>query len=169
MMMRKGCKIAIICFLLVALSSFVIHKFYVSIYQISYAQEKKMLQITSRIFVDDLNNILKIKYNQKTNLGEPNESANDIALMKKYIFENFTIKVNGQPKTITLANKELEGNVLICYYNIKDISKIKSLEIHNAVLHDYVEDQQNIIQIKLYGKKESMLFTPGNAKGLLKP
>jgi hypothetical protein len=169
MMMRKGCKIALICFLFVAMSSFVMHKFYVSIYQINYAQEKKMLQITSRIFVDDLNNILKIKYNQKTNLGEPNESDNDIALMKKYIFENFTIKVNGQPKTITLANKEMEGNVLICYYNIKDISKIKSLEIHNAVLHDYVEDQQNIIQIKLYGKKESMLFTPGNAKGLLKP
>lgn len=169
MMMKKECKIVIICFLFVALSSFAMHKFYVSIYQINYAQEKKMLQITSRIFVDDLNNILKIKYNQKTNLGEPNESVNDIALMKKYIFENFTIKVNGQPKTITLANKEMEGNVLICYYNIKDVSKIKSLEIHNAVLHDYVEDQQNIIQIKLYGKKESMLFTPGNAKGLLKP
>lgn len=169
MMMKKGCKIVIICFLIVTLSSFAMHKFYVSIYQINYAQEKKMLQITSRIFVDDLNNILKIKYNQKTNLGEPNESVNDIALMKKYIFENFTIKVNGQSKAITLANKEMEGNVLICYYNIKDVSKIKSLEIHNAVLHDYVEDQQNIIQIKLYGKKESMLFTPGNAKGLLKP
>ncbi|HKX85798.1 MAG TPA: DUF6702 family protein, partial [Flavobacterium sp.] len=74
--MKKGYKITIICFLFVALSSFAMHKFYVSIYQINYAQEKKMLQITSRIFVDDLNNILKIKYNQKTNLGEPNESDN---------------------------------------------------------------------------------------------
>jgi hypothetical protein len=35
-------------------------------------------------------------------------------------------------------------------------------------LHDYVEDQQNIIQTNIYSKKQSFLFTPGNAKGLLK-
>jgi hypothetical protein len=63
----------------------------------------------------------------------------------------------------------MEGNVLICYYNVKDIPKIKTLEIHNSVLHDFVDEQQNIIQTTLYGKKQSLLFTPGNAKGLLKP
>lgn len=168
-MKKKGFKIGVICILFIVLSSFAMHKFYVSIYQINYAQDKKMLQITSRIFVDDLNSILKIKYNQKANLGEPNESENDIELMKKYISQNFIIKINGKPKAVTLVNKEMEGNVLICYYSIKDISKIKSLEIYNAVLHDYVEDQQNIIQTTLYGKKQSFLFTPGNAKGLLKP
>lgn len=167
--MKKVGKTVTLCLLFFALSSFAVHKFYVSIYQINYAQDKKMLQITSRIFVDDLNNILKIRFGQKTNLGEPNESPNDVALMKKYIFENFTVKVNGQSKAINMVSKEMEGNVLICYYNVKDISKIKTLEIHNSVLHDYVEDQQNIIQTTLYGNKQSFLFTPGNAKGLLKP
>ncbi|MCL9804754.1 hypothetical protein NAT51_04425 [Flavobacterium amniphilum] len=167
--MKKFLKIVTVSSLLLVMSSFAVHKFYVSIYQINFAQDKKMLQITSRIFVDDLNNMLKIKYNQKTNLGEPNESANDITLMKKYIFENFSVKVNGQSKAINFANKEMEGNVLICYYNVKDIPKIKTLEIHNSVLHDFVDEQQNIIQTTVYGKKQSFLFTPGNAKGLLKP
>ncbi|MCL9808023.1 DUF6702 family protein [Flavobacterium luminosum] len=162
-------KTTLFCSLLMVLSSFSIHKFYVSIYQIDYAQEKKMLQITSRIFVDDLNTILKIKYNQTTNLGEPNESPNDIVLLKKYLSENFSIRVNGQTKTVNLANKEMEGNVLICYYNVKDISKIKTLEIQNSVLHDFAGDQQNIIHTNLYGKKQSFLLTPGNAKALLKP
>lgn len=162
-------KTTLFCSLLIVLSSFSIHKFYVSIYQIDYAQEKKMLQITSRIFVDDLNTILKIKYNQTANLGEPNESSNDIVLLKKYLSENFSIKVNGQTKTVNLANKEMEGNVLICYYNVKDISKIKTLEIQNSVLHDFAGDQQNIIHTNLYGKKQSFLLTPGNAKALLKP
>ncbi len=166
--MRKLSFLAVLVVLFVSVSSFEMHKFYVSIYQIKYAQEKKMLQITSRIFVDDLNNIIKEKYHVKTNLGEPNESAEDIALMKKYIFENFSIKVNNQPKQINFASKEMEGNVLICYYNVKEVSKIKTLEIQNSVLLDLNEEQQNIIQTTIYNKKQNLLLTPGNAKGMLK-
>jgi hypothetical protein len=155
--------------LLFGISAFGIHKFYVSIYQVNYAQEKKMLQITSRIFVDDLNTILHAKYNQKTALGEKNESPEDVSLMKKYILENFSVKINGQPKPINYLSKEMEGNVLICYYNVKEIPKIKTLEIQNSVLLDLNDEQQNIIQTNIYHKKQSLLFTVGNAKGMLKP
>jgi hypothetical protein len=144
------------------------HKFYVSIYQLNYVPEKKMLQITSRIFIDDLNDILKIKYKQKTNIGETNETTEDIVLMKKYILDNFSIKINGQQKSINYLSKELEGNVLICYYNIKEISKVKTLEVQNTALFDLNSDQQNIIQSTIYGNKQSLLLTPNNVKGLLK-
>ena len=50
-------------------SVFTLHKFYMAVYQINYAPEKKMLQITSRIFIDDLNKTLEKKYNKKFNLG----------------------------------------------------------------------------------------------------
>lgn len=126
-----------------------------------------MLQITSRIFVDDLNNALYKEYGVKAFLGEKNESPNDIALMKKYLFEHFTIKVNGQPKTINYVTKEMEGNVLIGYYTVKEISKIKSLEIQNTALFDLNEDQQNIIQTTIYNKKQNLLLTSENVKGLL--
>jgi len=155
--------------LLLGISAFGIHKFYVSIYQINYAQEKKMLQITSRIFVDDLNTVIYAKYHQKTALGEKNESLEDVALMKKYILENFSVKINGQPKPINYLSKEMEGNVLICYYNVKEISKIKTLEIQNSVLMDLNDEQQNIMQTNIYNKKNSLLFTAGNVKGMLKP
>ncbi len=150
------------------LMSFSIHKFYVSIYQINYASEKKMLQITSRIFNDDLNTVLYKQYNKKTFIGEPNESAEDIVLMKKYILEHFSIKVNGQQKAINYLSKEIEGNVVVCYYNIKEISKIKTLEIQNTALFDLNQEQQNIIQTTFNGKKQSLLLTADNIKGMLK-
>ncbi|MFM9988315.1 DUF6702 family protein [Flavobacterium sp.] len=153
---------------IICLSSFGMHKFYVSIYQLNYVPEKKMLQITSRIFIDDLNDILKIKYKQKTNIGETNETTEDVVLMKKYILDNFSIKINGQQKSINYLSKELEGNVLICYYNIKEISKVKTLEVQNTALFDLNSDQQNIIQSTIYGNKQSLLLTPNNVKGLLK-
>lgn len=166
--MKKYLKISILFFLILGLSSFSIHKFYVSIYQINYASDKKMLQITSRIFVDDLNKMLSEKYKTKVNLGEKEESIEDVELMKKYLFENFKISVNGKSKTIHFANKEMEGNVLICYYNVKEISKIKTMEIVNTILLDFNEEQQNIVHTNVSGNKKSFLFSGTNAKGLLK-
>jgi hypothetical protein len=42
-----------------SLTSFGFHKFYVAVYQINFAPEKEMLQITSRVFADDLNKALE--------------------------------------------------------------------------------------------------------------
>jgi hypothetical protein len=150
------------------LSSFTIHKFYVAIYQIDYVSDKKMLHITSRIFVDDLNDALTKKYKTKTFLGENQESQKDIDLMKKYISEHFFISINGKKKQINFANKEIDGNIIICYYNVKDVPKIKQIEIENQVLFEYQEEQQNIIHTNIQNIKKSFLFTSSNAKGMLK-
>lgn len=126
-----------------------------------------MLQITSRIFADDLNAVLKKKNGKAAHIGEKNESPEDVILMKKYVLDNFTIKINGQLKPLNYLSKEMEGNVLICYYNIKGISKIKSIEIQNTALFDLNDEQQNIIQTNIYGKKQNLLLTFENVKGLL--
>jgi signal peptidase I len=166
--MKKTILYALFGLFFLTLTAFSVHKFYVSIYQINYASEKKMLQITSRIFVDDLNDVLRKKFNKKTHLGEENESPDDVILMKKYLLGNFFIKVNGQQKSINYLSKEFEGNVIICYYNIKDVSKIKTLEVQNKVLLDLNSEQQNIIQTTIYGKKQNLLLTNENTKGMLK-
>ncbi len=166
--MKKLFRIFFLMLFFISLTSLVAHKFYVAIYQVNYAQDKKMLQITSRIFVDDLNSILKEKFKKKTLLGESNESAEDITLMKRYLAENFVLKVNGQSKTVNYLSKEMEGNVLICYFNVKDIPKIKNIEIQNTILLDFSAEQQNIVHTKIYDKKQSFLFTSENVKGMLK-
>ena len=164
--MKKTIYISVI-FFFVLFSSFEAHKFYVSIYQINYAEKSKMLQITSRIFLDDLNAILQKKYNVKTTIGEPTETENDLIILKKYLSENLIIKVNNQVKTINFKSREIESNVLICYLNIVSVSKIKSIEIQNTALLDLNNEQQNIMQINILGKKKSLLLTNENVKGLL--
>lgn len=166
--MKKNIIYAVIGLCFLTLTSFSVHKFYVSIYQINHAPEKKMLQITSRIFMDDMNDVLFLNYKQKTHIGEKNESPEDVFLMKEYILNHFSIKVNGQQKNVNYLSKEMEGNVIVCYYNIKEISKIKTFEIRNTVLLDLNSDQQNIIQTKINGKKQSLLLTNDNVKGVLK-
>ena len=166
--MKKSILFPLLFLAIISLSSFGLHKFYMSIYQINFVTEKKMLQITARIFVDDLNATLSKNFNQTTHFSEKNESENDLLLMKKYLSEHFTIKVNGQPKILVFLSKEMDVNVVVCYFRIIAIPKIKTLEIRNTALLDLNSDQQNIIQTTIYGKKESLLLTNDNFTGTIK-
>jgi hypothetical protein len=145
-----------------------LHKFYVAIYQINYAPQKKMIQITTRIFSDDLNDALEYKYEKKTYIGTKKESPEDVELLKKYLAEKFTLKVDGQLKPMNFLSKEIENNVLICYLNIKDISKVKNIEVQNSIITEIYPEQQNIIQSKLNGEKDSLLLTSEKTNGMLK-
>ncbi|MDD2675658.1 MAG: hypothetical protein PHF81_12340 [Flavobacterium sp.] len=166
--MKKTILITFFGLLFLTLTSFGVHKFYVALYQVNYAPEKKMLQITTRIFVDDLNIAVGKKYSKKINLGSENESVDDVTLLKKYFSEKFYIKVNGQTKSIHFLSKEMEGDVLICYFSIKEIQKINSLEIYNAVITEGNSEQQNIMHFNVSGVKNTLLFTESTSKGMLK-
>lgn len=166
--MKKQILYPLFLFLFLITSSFTLHKFYMAVYQVNYAPEKKMLQITSRIFIDDINEVLEKNYQKKTHIGEKNQSAEDVVLMNNYISEKFSIKVNGQLKPFQYLSSEIESNIIIGYYKITDISKIKTLEVKNTILMDLFPEQQNIIQSKIYGEKQSLLLTIDNPKGMLK-
>ena len=166
--MKKTILITFFGLLFLTLTSFSVHKFYVALYQVNYAPEKKMLQITTRLFIDDLNDAVAKKYKRKINLGSEKETEEDVTLFKKYFAEKFTIKVNGQIKPSVFLSKEMEGDVLICYFSIKDIHKINTLEIYNSVITDNNSEQQNIMHFNVSGIKNTLLLTESNSKGLLK-
>jgi hypothetical protein len=166
--MKKTILITFFGLLFLTLNSFSVHKFYVALYQVNYAPEKKMLQITSRIFVDDLNSAIGKKYSKKINLGSEKETAEDLVLLKKYFTEKFSIKINGRLTAMHLLSKEMEGDVLICYLSIKDIPKISSLEVYNTIIIEDNSEQQNIMHFTVFGIKNTLLFTDSSSTGVLK-
>ena len=165
--MKKIIKVALIFVLFLSLTSMTVHKFYVSVNQIDFVPKKKALEITSRIFIDDLDLALEKKFKKKVYLATSREISDSKELLQKYFDEKFSIKVNGQQKQINFLGKEVEENVLICYFNVKDISKVASLEIKNTVLMELYE-QQHIFHTTILGQKQSVLLTNGNTVGVLK-
>jgi hypothetical protein len=76
--------------------------------------------------------------------------------------------VNGEQKQLNFLSKETEDNVIICYLNCKNSSKIKTLEVVNSILTELHQEQQNIIQATMNGKKQNLLLTSEKTKGMLK-
>jgi hypothetical protein len=168
--MKKTILYLFLAAVFMTLTAFSLHKFYLGIYQVNYAPEKKMLQITSRIFIDDLNKALEKKYKRKAfHMGTSEETDEEVALFKKYVAENFVVKINGQVKPIVFLSKETaEDDVLVCYSKIIDVPKISSLEIQNTVLIDWSSEQQNITHVTAFGIKNTILFTDSSRTGVLK-
>lgn len=162
-------KLGFIFFIAIVLlvSSAWAHKFYVGIFQVNYASDKKMLQITTRIFVDDLNNALEKKHKKKFFLGEKNVGESDVEAMKKYIADNFRIAVNGKSLALDFRSYEIENNVAIGYFRITDVASVKTIDVTNKVLFDFVTEQQNIIQTNVNGNKQNLLLTIDEPTGRL--
>lgn len=166
--MKKAIKISALLVLFIGLTAMSVHRFYVGIYQVDFVPQKKRLEITTRIFMDDLNDALTKAYKKQTNIGDQKETPEDVALMKKYLSDKFKIYLNGQYKNFNYHSHEQENNVVICYLTIKDVAKISKIEIENSILTEIHEEQQNIIQFNNNGKKQNLLLSSSTTKGMLK-
>ncbi|MHA3788210.1 DUF6702 family protein [Flavobacterium hauense] len=163
-------KIATYCCLLMfvlTLTSAALHKYYVSVFQLNYMPAKKEIQMTSRIFIDDLEAALKKKYKKNLYIGTSTEAADADEYVKKYITDKLHIKINGKEKAIKFLAKETEEDILICYFTLPAESAVKSVTVSNTVLLEMYEDQQNIIHGNVKGNKKSLLLTNDTSEGLL--
>ncbi len=164
--MRKVLFGASLLFIFLSVSAFKAHRFYVSIYQIDYKPAKKELQITSRIFLDDLVDAIEASSKKKkVNLGEKDQSTEDIALFEKYQKDHLYIKINNKAVTYKYLTSELENNVFISYFKVENLGAVKSIEVKNTALFEILPTQQNIIQITIDKEKSSLLLTRENASG----
>lgn len=60
--MKKAIKIVFLLLLFTGLTSASLHKFYVSVNQLDYVPEKKAIEITSRLFIDDMDLALEKRF-----------------------------------------------------------------------------------------------------------
>ena len=146
-------------FLVLLMTSFAWHKFYVSVTQIDFVPNKKRVEITSRIFIDDLEKALEKKFKKKFYLTTSKEIENADALIHEYLKEKIKISINKKAQNVEFLAKELEGDVLIFYTKIAVSKKINTFEIFNSLLTDIYKEQQNIVHVNINSNKNSFLFT----------
>ncbi|WP_394975034.1 DUF6702 family protein [uncultured Croceitalea sp.] len=152
------------------LSSFTTaHKFYVSVTNINYSEKTDALQITSRIFIDDLDTLMKERYNIDTALGTKEESSLADDYIQKYLKAKFVLELNDEIVTYNYIGKKYDNDVVILYLEVPDIgfSGLNSISIQNEVLIDLYEEQKNLVHIKWKGKKKSFVLIRENNKGML--
>ena len=165
--MKAVFKYMFLLMLAISLSSMAVHKYYVAVFQMEYVPQKKVVQMTSRVFVDDLEAAFTKKYAKKFNLGSSKELAESNAYIKKYFSENIDVKINGKSQPLTFLGKEMEGDVILCYYTLPADKSITSIEVKNTLLFEAFPAQQNIIHTNINKIRKSLMLTDGEPEGTL--
>lgn len=146
-----------------------VHKFYVSVTNMVYSEKDKAFQITSRIFIDDLDDLMEERYGIRSQLATPNESKLADEYLEKYFRAKFVVEVNGKPMNYSFLGKRYDKDVAICYLEIPNLNlnDVKSISVQNEILTDLFDEQQNVVHVKWAGHKKSFVLIKGNNKGML--
>ena len=145
------------------------HKFYISVTNVNYSEKDAAVQITTRMFIDDINAVVKERYGIPSTLGNGTETDLDTAYFEKYLRSKFLVSINGKQVDYTLLGKTYDTDMLIAYIEISGVAldQLKTVSVTNEVLTDLFDDQQNVVHFKINGKKKSYVLLKSNPKGML--
>jgi hypothetical protein len=139
----------------------------VSTTKVDYVKEQKSIQIISKIFVDDLEQVLQKRHNSKVQLDPKKETDLDQNYLLNYILKKLKFKVNGNDTQPIYIGKEYDIDILNMYFEIEDIDTLGSLEIENKILIDLFPEQQNIIHFSNEKNKKNLILDKNRPSGLL--
>ncbi len=139
--------------------SFNLHKIHISLTNIEYKKESKTLQITTRLFIDDIENALNKKYGIETELDNERELQNIDSYFKKYLKENLQLVVENKNINLHYLGKEYEDDIVYVYFEMENVQDFKQLTIKNTLLFDIFEDQRNIVKFKKENFQKTIYLT----------
>ncbi len=128
--------------------------------EVNYNAQNQSLEITHRIFWDDLERLFKSKYDPKLRLGQGAETPNVEQYLADYLQKNFRLEINNKNLKINYLGKEYDQEVLLVYMEILKVKKLNSAKIHHTVMHSLFDDQRNITNFVIGKEKMGALTTP---------
>jgi hypothetical protein len=134
-----------------------LHPIHLSVSEINYSEKDKALQITSRIFLDDLELSIQNELNEKDlDLLEPGKGRITEQLITEYVTKRLSIKLDGKIQKLNFLGFEREDPAVICYIEIESVKKFKTIEIKNEVIMETHNDQSNLVHVTYKGPVKSL-------------
>lgn len=142
-----------------------VHPFYVSVCQVDHNTQTRALEISMKIFTNDLEATLKAKTGKVLNLGTDKEISDADDLLGVYLNEHFSVKINGVLSRYKFLGKETDMDVTWCYMEVVEVNSVNSIEVTNDILTEQFETQTNLINIQVGKVRKSLLLNIDRKSG----
>ena len=107
--------------------SALLHPFYVSVTEIRHNAAQKELEVSCRIFADDLENALKAQYKTSFDIMHPADRKAVDGLITDYLSKHLRITVNGKPVALRYLGYQIEEEAAWCFLEARDITTVKTV------------------------------------------
>ena len=142
-----------------------IHEFHLSKTTINYNTEEMALQVSARIFIDDLELSLKELGYDSLMICTRKEKENAEQVIQDYLNKHLVIEMDGVDLEFTFLGKEQSDDLAAvwCYLEAYDVSTFKEMSISNTILISQFDDQKNITMVQVDKERIAhFLFTLDN-------
>jgi len=140
-----------------------LHPIHISVTEINYNDKSKSLQITSRIFVDEME--LGVRGQRKEpelDILEPKNGLTTKQLIGNYLTAHLKVKIDGKPAKINFLGYEKEDISFVSYLEIENIKKLKTIEVFNDIVTEIHDDQSNLVHVTYKNPVKSARMTREN-------
>ena len=143
----------------VLLSAFIPHKFYVTTTSLRFVESNNSFQITSRLFIEDIESILVQSSIPDLKLAPDSDESVVDSLLTNYFEDNLIFTSVENEFKINFLGKEYKDDMMVCYLELKFDKLDENINIQNTLLFDFSEEQKNIIHYRNGNQRKSFLFT----------
>lgn len=132
-----------------------LHPFYIGVTEINYNSTGKSLEISCKVFTDDLETALTKMYKTKPDLFTPKDKDLAAKQVAGYIQEHLQIRVDGKLLTPVFLGFERENEAVWSYLEVEQLTDLHRIEIANSLLYDSFDQQINLVHVTVKGERKS--------------
>lgn len=131
------------------------HPVYLSKTEIRYDRQNQNLNVVLKVFSDDWQNALSVWKGKNVEIGTDREPSDLDALLEEYLRARFNLKTDGQTRAWTYKGRRQDEDDMfatLIFLQTKDTPPFASLDVHNSILHEYINNQENIVVVQYAGE-----------------
>ena len=132
-----------------------LHPLYISVTEINHNVKDKTLEISCKMFTNDLEAALEKTTHVKVDLSDQKDKKNTDKLITDYVGRHLQLKVDGKVVSLHFLGSEKEADGTWSYFQVNDVPAVKRIDMVNSLLYDSFDQEINIIHASVGGVKKS--------------
>ena len=131
------------------------HPFFVSLTEVQHNEKAKRLEVSCKVFSNDLEAALEKNYRTQIDILKPGDRARIEPLIRDYLQKHFQVLVDGKPVSFQFLGYEIEEDAAWCYLEAGKINQVTRIEVKNDVLFAEHPTQTNLLHVTVKGRRQS--------------
>jgi hypothetical protein len=138
------------------------HKYYRSLAQVEYNAESKSVEVSLRVFADDLELALTRRAGRKVSLDRTKDADR---LVLAYLRDTFEIKNrDGETKALKWVGMELRADVAWLYVEAEMPEGLAGGRVRDHILFELFEKQVNTVSVRYPDARADLVFARGDGE-----
>jgi len=133
----------------------IFHPFYVSVTEINHNAKTQSVEISCRMFYDDLEHVLEKQYHTQLDIVKPKNKQQLNQFINDYIHKHLVVKVDGKVLNPAYLGYEIQEDGAWSYFEVKGISKALKVEVYDDLLYTEHTEQINMLHVIVNGERKS--------------